>query len=100
MLLFAAAVTGLAAPGLALFRLIPLSYNEGWNAFWADAAMNHRALYGSANPLVANNYPPLSFDLIGAVGRFVGDNVIAGRLVSLISLCLVIANDLFSNGTM
>jgi len=91
VLLFGAALIGLAEPILALFRFVPLTYNEGWNAFWADAAMSHGALYGASNPLVANNYPPLSFDLIAAVGHIVGDNVIAGRLVSLASLLVLTA---------
>src|SRR5262249_18700667 len=68
-----------------------LTYNEGWNAFWADSAMSHGELYGAGNQLVANNYPPLSFDIVGALGRLIGDNVIAGRLVSLASLLVVIA---------
>jgi len=92
VLLFGAALIGLAAPILALFRLIPLTYNEGWNAFWADAAMSHRALYGAPNELISNNYPPLSFDLVGIMGRLIGDNVIAGRLVSLASLLVLIAS--------
>lgn len=90
-MLFGAALTALTAPLLALFRFIPLTYNEGWNAFWADAAMSHRELYGADNQLVSNNYPPLSFDLVGAIGRIIGDNVIAGRLVSLASLFVMLA---------
>lgn len=91
ILLFGATLIALAMPVLTLFRLVPLTYNEGWNAFWADAALSRGALYGAHNPLIANNYPPLSFDLIGALGRVVGDNVIAGRLVSLASLLVASA---------
>ena len=90
-LLWVAALTGIAAPVLALFRLVPLSYNEGWNAFWADAAVSNGELYGPAASLVSNNYAPLSFDLVGFIGRIVGDNIIAGRLVSLLSLLVVVA---------
>ena len=88
-LLAAAAAVGLAAPVLMLFRLIPRTYNEGWNAFWADTAMRHGQLYGPAESLVSNNYPPLSFQIVGLLGHVVGDNVIAGRIVSLLSLTVV-----------
>jgi hypothetical protein len=37
-----------------------------------------------------NNYPPLSFYLVGALGRLVGDNIFAGRIVSLLSFFFVL----------
>lgn len=61
---------------------VPLDPNEGWNAYLAAAAMGGHA-YPDARGYIVNNYPPLSFYLIGAVGRIVGDNIIAGRIVSL-----------------
>lgn len=73
-----------------LFRQIPRNYNEGWNAFWADAATHGGALYSSAENLVANNYPPLSFFIVGHFGQLIGDNIFAGRLVSLASLATLI----------
>jgi hypothetical protein len=80
---------GLVEPAAALLRRVPRNYNEGWNAFWADAAFHGRALYDSANELVSNNYPPLSFHVIGWLGHWVGDNVIAGRLLALACLLIV-----------
>ncbi len=88
-LLALGAVAGLIEPAARLFRRIPLNYNEGWNAFWADAALNGTPLYDSANELVSNNYPPLSFYVVGWAGHGLGDNVIAGRLIALASLILV-----------
>jgi len=60
-------------------------YNEGWNAYHAAAAMTGGTLYPRAPSLMVNNYPPLSFFIVGAVGRLVGDMIVAGRVVSLVS---------------
>ena len=65
------------------------NYNEGWNAFHASNALGHRALYPALDALTSNNYPPLSFYLIGGLGTVLGDNIIAGRIISLISLLIV-----------
>jgi hypothetical protein len=35
--------------------------------------------------LIANNYPPLSFFVVGIAERLVGDAILAGRIVSLLS---------------
>lgn len=68
---------------------IPLDPNEGWNAYNAAAAMAEGPLYPPSTSFMVNNYPPLSFYLIGAVGRVLGNNIIAGRIVSLLSLGVV-----------
>ena len=60
--------------------------NEGWNAYHADAAMRGAQLYPPPDGLVANNYPPLSFYIIGAIGRLIGDPILAGRLLSLVAV--------------
>ena len=65
---------------------LPLDPNEGWNAYHAAAAMAGAPLYPGPPGFMVNNYPPLSFYLAGAVGRILGDNIFAGRLVSLLSL--------------
>src|SRR5215472_15267788 len=69
----------------AVFLHVPLDPNEGWNAYRAAAAMSGAPLYPPADALFFNNYPPLSFYLVGAFGRLVGDNIVAGRIVSLAS---------------
>jgi hypothetical protein len=90
----------LAALGAELFTLgMPLlkNYNEGWNAYHAAAAVNDPgALYPPRAALMTNNYPPLSFFLVGAVARLTGDALIAGRVVSFIAalgigFCLALA---------
>jgi hypothetical protein len=67
--------------------LLPMHFspdpNEGWNAFQALRATGAGLLYPPADALTGNNYPPLSFLLIGAIGRLMGDQIIAGRLVAL-----------------
>jgi hypothetical protein len=70
---------------LAIAALAPLDPNEGWNAAHALAAMTGRALYPPPQSLMVNNYPPLSFYIVGALARLTGDAVIAGRILSLIS---------------
>ncbi len=65
------------------FLNIEIDTNEGWNAFFADAAMGRMPLYPSADRLITNNYPPLSFYIVGGLGRVIGDPLLAGRLLSL-----------------
>src|SRR3954467_14302587 len=60
--------------------------NEGWNAYHADQAMRGVAqLYPPPDGLVANNYPPLSYYLIGWLGRLFGDPLYVGRTLSIAS---------------
>lgn len=97
--LLAACVGGLAL--ISLFAVvrdlslvplhIPLSNNEGWNAYHADAAFGP-ALYPRPPSFLYNNYPPLSFLLAGALGRIIGDNIIAGRIIA----CLATAATAFA----
>lgn len=73
--------------GFALGLRVPLDPNEGWNAYHALAAMTGGALY--PHGLMVNNYPPLSFYVVGILGKSLGDFIIAGRLVSLVSFLAV-----------
>ena len=81
-----------APPSYALFRWIPNGYNEGWNAYWADVAWHGGQLYPAVDDPISNNYPPLSFYLVGALGRVIGDNIFAGRLLALVSLAVIALN--------
>ena len=71
------------------FLNIDIDWNEGWNAYWADAAMGRMPLYPSLNQLITNNYPPLSFYIVGGLGRLVGDPILAGRLLSLLAVTMI-----------
>ncbi|HSZ74807.1 MAG TPA: 6-pyruvoyl-tetrahydropterin synthase-related protein [Rhizomicrobium sp.] len=64
---------------------MPFDPNEGWNAYHAAAAMTGKPLYPDAGSFIVNNYPPLSFYIVGALGRILGDNIIAGRIISLLA---------------
>lgn len=93
-LIIAAVICGLIAPLLMLGRFIALDPNEGWNAFFSQIASAAGHLYPSAASPITNNYPPLSFYVIGIVGRVTGDNIFAGRVIALISM-LVVASNLY-----
>src|SRR5439155_20326880 len=82
-MLYVIAAWSFAWPVYRAFLNVEIENNEGWNAYFADAAMGKMPLYPSADQLITNNYPPLSFYIVGLVGRFVGDPVLAGRLLSL-----------------
>jgi 4-amino-4-deoxy-L-arabinose transferase-like glycosyltransferase len=66
-----------------------LSPNEGWNAFFAKAAMAGEALYPTPDKLITNNYPPLSFYVTGLLGNLLGDHLAAGRILSLIATMVI-----------
>jgi hypothetical protein len=69
-----------------IFVRAPTDANEGWNAFQAVSAMSSHALYPPPDSLTGNNYPPLSFYIVGMFGRVIGDNIFAGRILALISV--------------
>ncbi len=71
------------------FLNIEIEPNEGWNAYFADAAMGRMPLYPSTHQLITNNYPPVSFYIVGLIGRFIGDPVLAGRLLSLVAVIAI-----------
>src|SRR6201987_5287217 len=96
-LLYAIAILAFAWPVYRAFLNIEIENNEGWNAYFADAAMGRMPLYPSSAQLITNNYPPLSFYIVGLAGRLIGDPVLAGRLLSLISV-IAIATEIALSG--
>lgn len=84
---------GCAAGLLRAFSVIglpvPFDPNEGWNAYHAAAAMAGGSPYPSPQSFMTNNYPPLSFYVVGLLGRAIGDMIVAGRLVSLVSFVAI-----------
>lgn len=73
-----------------IFRHIPLDYNEGWNGVLASwAASGTYNLYSPGLGFVFNNYPPLSFVLLGGVKYLGGDAIIFGRLLSFVSVLVI-----------
>lgn len=88
-MLYLIAAWSFAWPVYRAFLNVEIENNEGWNAYFADAAMGKMPLYPSADQLITNNYPPLSFYIVGLVGRLLGDPVLAGRLLSLIAVIAI-----------
>jgi len=86
VLLGVVAVWSFLWPAYRAFLNIEIDMNEGWNAYLADAALGQMPLYPAPDQLVTNNYPPLSFFIVGAAGRVVGDPLLAGRLLSLAAI--------------
>lgn len=90
-------VTGLALLAICLFAYpvlrvgtaLEIDYNEGWNAYQQMRAMAGLSLYSADTPLFVNNYPPLSFYLVGLFGTLIGDMVLAGRLLSLLAVVVI-----------
>jgi hypothetical protein len=70
----------------------PLDFNEGWNAAHAALAFGAGPLYPAPGGLTGNNYPPLSFYVVGGVGRIVGDPIMAGRIIALLAVLGVAAS--------
>ena len=75
--------------------LIPAHFstnsNEGWNAFQAARALGAGPLYPQPDALTGNNYPPLSFYIVGWAGRLTGDPIVAGRIIALTAVAAVAA---------
>lgn len=71
--------------------LYPINYNEGWNAYHASALAAEGILYYPPDSLLTNNYPPISFFLTSYLAGFVGDTVLAGRLIAYFAFVSVIA---------
>jgi hypothetical protein len=69
---------------------VPLDPNEGWNATLTALAMAGHP-YPDAHSYIVNNYPPLSFYIVGVFGHLVGDDIVAGRIVSLVAFLCVAA---------
>jgi hypothetical protein len=63
-----------------------IDYNEGWNAFYSQKALRGHPIYAKAAEWTAVNYPPLSFYITGWIGGLLGDVVLAGRMLSILSL--------------
>jgi hypothetical protein len=91
VVLIATALLLLAGPAWRVFYVVPWDYNEGWNAYHAARAVGEGPLYPAANSYLTNNYPPLSFLIVGTIGRLISDNILAGRIIAFVSVLTVAA---------
>jgi hypothetical protein len=62
-----------------------MGYNEGFNAYWEQAASGGSHVYGKLPTVAYANYPPLSFHAVGWLGGVIGDHNIAGRWISFLA---------------
>ncbi|ARJ66666.1 hypothetical protein WV31_13785 [Magnetospirillum sp. ME-1] len=95
------AVVLLTYPLARLFWDFEIDNTEGWNAFLQLRAIGGLPLYDTGSPYFFNNYPPLSFYVVGILSKLVGDVNLAGRLVSFgatLSLCGSVAAIVRSSG--
>jgi hypothetical protein len=60
------------------------NYNEGWNVYNAQRFLAGEVVYDDDLWRV-NNYPPVSFLVVGGLDRVVGDLLLSGRLVASLS---------------
>src|SRR5512133_2367117 len=75
-------------PVMRLGFIYQINYSEGWNAYHQREAIEGQPLYTEAvtDPFTPVNSPPLSFYLIGLIGSILGSHLMAGRIISLLSL--------------
>jgi hypothetical protein len=85
-ILLAFSLTTLVFPMARAFYRFEVNYNEGWNVYNTQAAMQHLPLYYPKYGWTTVNYPFLSFYIVGYVSHFVGDYLLTGRLISLVAL--------------
>ena len=79
----------LALPNmLAVPFVFEQNYNEGWNVYNIQHFFAPGPVYDN-NWWRVNNYPPVSFLLVGGLDRFVGDLLLSGRLVALLSFAAI-----------
>ena len=68
-----------------------IEYNEGFNAYAEQSALNGRPIYGAPPQFTWVNYPPLSFHLIAEAARVTGDVNLTGRWSSLAAYLAIAA---------
>lgn len=70
---------------------IEIDRNEWWNAWHVGAWLAGRPIYPNPVDLTVNNYPPLSFYVVGLIAKTGADPIYAGRLLSLASTLVIAA---------
>lgn len=86
--LAAACVVGILRIAFTLNLPVVYGMDEGWSAFHQAEAIAGLNPYPPSQSLMYNVYPPLSFYIVGAFGRLIGDNILAGRVLSLLAFLI------------
>lgn len=76
-------------PVVRSFAGLEINYNEGWNGYLQQRAMRGEPIYSGHSPFFFCNYPPLSFYIVGLIGKTGIDPVLAGRLLSMFALVAI-----------
>src|SRR6266567_4346626 len=62
-----------------------IGYNEGWNAYLQQTIADGGRIYGKEPVYAFANYPPLSFHIVGWLGKLTHDVTRTGRWISALS---------------
>ena len=73
-------------PVVRAFYRFEVNYNEGWNIYNSVAVAHHVPLYGTKYGWTTVNYPLLWFYVVAYFSGFTRDYLLAGRLLSLLSM--------------
>ncbi|MCX8502501.1 MAG: glycosyltransferase family 39 protein [Beijerinckiaceae bacterium] len=65
---------------------LQIDVNEAWNGWQVDRWLSGAPLYPEANTLIINNYPPLSFYIVGLIRPAFDNSITAGRSISMASV--------------
>jgi hypothetical protein len=76
-------------PLLSIGSLPSRNYNEGWNAYRQWMAAEGYPLYAQKPTFWITNYPLLSFHIVGLLGAAIGNMVLAGRIIAMVSLAVI-----------
>ena len=68
---------------------LQIDVNEAWNGWQVDRWLSGAPLYPEANALIINNYPPLSFYLLGFTRPTFENAIVAGRFLSIASVFVI-----------
>src|SRR5215467_2292954 len=78
----------MAKNALTITYLFEKNYNEGWNIYNAQRLINSELIYDD-NYWRVNNYPIGSFLIVAGVNLLIGDLLLSGRIVALISFVAI-----------
>jgi hypothetical protein len=87
-ILLAFSLVTLVYPMVRAFYRFEINYNEGWNVYVTQAAMQHHDLYPVKHGGITAGYPFLSFYLVGYVSHLTHDYLMTARLISLIAFLI------------
>ena len=91
LLLFLSCVVLLLGPVVSIPYLVPRDWNEGYYAILQMRVFGPGPLYPDADGFLVNAYTPLSFYVVAGLSSIIGDNIIAGRVIALLSYISVSA---------